>query len=79
MLFIFAIMGWGGYEACHSPLFPSSRGCARRYVMPSVCLVWIRLFLRLASSRGVLSSSAVMGMYSIVALFAAMTDLLAQT
>ena len=68
-----------GYVMYRSSLPPASRGCARRYVIPSICLVWIRLFLRFASSRALLSSSSVMGMCSIIAFCASMTGRLVQT
>ena len=67
-----------GYVTYRSSLFPPNRGCARRYVIPSICLVWIRLTLRFASRRELLSSSSVMGMCSVIVLCDRMTYL-AQT
>ena len=77
--FVFGIVYWDGYVTYHSSLFPAKRGCARRYVIPSICLVWIRLTLWFALSRSLLSSSSVMGMCSIIVSRARMTDLLVQT
>ena len=76
--FVFGIVFRGGYATYQSSLFPASRGCARRYSMPSICLVWIRLTLRFASSGALLSSSSVMGMCSVIVLCDRMTYL-AQT
>ena len=59
----------------HSSLSPASRGCARRYVMPSICLIRIRLTLRFASRRALMSSSSVMGMCAVIVLRAGITDL----